>query len=103
VTSKVRPVRVIRSYLGANSGPNTQRTHIFYDRREDIVTNLRVHSIPSIMDFFDYYLDDATAPVRDAQCTGDAFAYGTSGRFVTSAIPSTDPAIGGTRRSPARG
>ena len=54
VTIKAGPVRAIRSYLGANSGPNTQRTHFFYDRREDIVTNLRVHSIPSIMDFFDY-------------------------------------------------
>lgn len=54
VTNKVGPVRAIRSYVGANSGPNTQRTHFFYDRREDIVTNLRVHSIPSIMDYLDY-------------------------------------------------
>ena len=54
VTSKAGPVRVIRSYVGANSGPNTQRTHIFYDRREDIITDLRVHSIPSILDFMDY-------------------------------------------------
>ncbi len=54
VTSKVGPVRAIRSYVGANSGPNTQRTHVFYDRREDVVTNLRVHAIPSILDFFDY-------------------------------------------------
>lgn len=48
------PVRAIRSWIGANSGPNTQRTQIFYDRRAEIVTDLRVHSIPSIMDFFDY-------------------------------------------------
>jgi hypothetical protein len=54
VTKTSGPVRSIRSYVGANSGPSTQRTHIFYDRREDIVTDLRVHSIPSIMDFFDY-------------------------------------------------
>ena len=54
VTNKVGPVRAIRSYIGANSGPNTQRTHFFYDRREDIVTNLRVHAIPSIMDYLDY-------------------------------------------------
>jgi hypothetical protein len=54
VINKNGPVRSIRSYLGANSGPNTQRTHIFYDRREDIVTDLRVHAIPSIMDYFDY-------------------------------------------------
>lgn len=54
ITNKVGPVRAIRSYIGANSGPNTQRDHIFYDRREDVRTYLRVHAIPSIMDFFDY-------------------------------------------------
>lgn len=54
VINKSGPVRAIRSYVGANSGPNTQRTHFFYDRREDIVTNLRVHAIPSIMDYMDY-------------------------------------------------
>ncbi len=156
VTSKVGPVRVIRSYVGANSGPSTQRTHIFYDRREDIITNLRVHSIPAIMDFFDYspaasgmtyrnelnpggvtidgspdtltagapvweqvtgpqgtinqvqqlsttwtpasvtsyYLDDSTP--SDTQCTGDAFAYGSSGSWINSTLPVTDPALGGT-------
>jgi hypothetical protein len=156
VTIKSGPIRAIRSYLGANSGPSTQRTHVFYDRREDIVTNLRVHSIPSILDFFDYsaaatgmtyrnsvnpsgvlidgvpdtltagaptweqvtgaqgtinqvailqttgftptvtnyYLDDSTPPVT--QCTGDAAAYGSSGLYITSSIPNTDPATGGT-------
>lgn len=156
VTSKVGPVRVIRSYVGANSGPSTQRTHLFYDRREDIVTNLRVHQIASIMDFMDYspaaigmtyrnsvnqtgvtidgvpeslnpappaweqvtgpqgtintvaqlvttwtpasmqlyYLDNSNP--GDAQCTGDAFAYGSSGLYVNSSLPNTDPAIGGT-------
>jgi hypothetical protein len=154
VTNKVGPVRAIRSYVGANSGPNTQRTQIFYDRREDVVTNLRVHAIPSVMDFFDYspaasgmtyrnsvnpagvtidgnpdsptagqptweqitgpqgtvthvhslvastppasitsyYLDDTTP--TDPQCTGDAFAYGSSGVYINSAIPCTDPALG---------
>jgi hypothetical protein len=159
VTSKVGAVRAIRSYVGANSGPNTQRTHFFYDRREDIVTNLRVHPIPSIMDFFDYspaatgmtyrndlnpvgvtidgnpdvlrsgtpsweqvtgpqgtvdivgsvaatgftpsatnyYLDDSTPATT--QCTGDAFAYGSSGLLLTgggSDFPNTDPATGAT-------
>ena len=54
LVNKVGPVRAIRSYNGANSGPNTERTNVFYDRREDVVTNLRVHSIPSIMDLMDY-------------------------------------------------
>jgi hypothetical protein len=48
------PVRAIRAYVGANSGPYTERQHVFYDRREDITTFLRVHPIPGVMDFFDY-------------------------------------------------
>jgi hypothetical protein len=55
VTNKDGPVRAIRSYLGANSGPYTQRTHLFYERREDVITDLRVHNgIPGVLDFFDY-------------------------------------------------
>jgi len=55
VTNKPGPVRAIRSYLGANSGPITQREHLFYERRHDIATFLRVHSgLPGIMDYFDY-------------------------------------------------
>lgn len=48
------PVRAIRSYVGANSGPLTQRTHLMYRDREDVITNLRVHAIPGIMDFLDF-------------------------------------------------
>jgi hypothetical protein len=47
------PVRAIRSYIGANSGPLTQRTHVFYKDREDSITDLRVHAIPAVMDFID--------------------------------------------------
>jgi hypothetical protein len=54
IANKVGPVRAIRSYIGANSGPLTQREHIFYEQREDIRTFLRVHSIPGPWDFFDY-------------------------------------------------
>lgn len=154
IVNKSGPVRAIRSYIGANSGPNTQREHIFYDQREDVRTYLRVHAIPGIMDFFDfspaasgmtytndqntagvtvdgvpdtvsatvpawekvdgpqgaltsvesfttsfaapttrsYYLDDSTpAAGAETQCTGDAQAFGSSGSWVTSAIPCTDP------------
>ncbi|MBA3281457.1 MAG: hypothetical protein H0U29_04435, partial [Acidimicrobiia bacterium] len=48
------PVRGIRSYVGANSGPLTQRTHLMYRDRIEVVSNLRVHAIPAIMDFIDY-------------------------------------------------
>jgi hypothetical protein len=48
------PVRGIRSYMGANSGPATQRVHYFYEKRHDMVTYLRVHSISGVMDLYDY-------------------------------------------------
>lgn len=54
VANKSGPVRAIRSYVGANSGPRTQRDHTFYAQRQDIRTALRVHAIPSVMDFFDF-------------------------------------------------
>ena len=146
VVNKSGPVRAIRSYIGANSGPLTEREHIFYAQRQDIRTYLRVHRISSVMDFFDYspaasgmtyyndlntgggvaidgvpetpvagpiawqmvtgvqgtvvqaasfvtnipgfahtsyYLDNAANPVT--QCTGDGFAYGSSGAYVNPA------------------
>jgi len=152
VVNKNGPVRGIRSLLGANSGPLTQKTLFFYAQREDVVIDLRVHAIPGVMDFFDYsseleasgmtyrnslntagvpingvpdsvtagapdwelvtgahgslvmvgrmdtdaaitltsfYEDDMTSPTT--QCTGDADAYGSSGLWVASGIPNTDP------------
>ena len=148
------PVRAIRSYVGCNSGPLTQRDNIFYEQREDITTYLRVHAISGVMDFYDYspaatgmtyynndttggvtidgvpdtvtggpiewelvtgvqgslvmtrdvhtdiatihptsyYLDDDTPAVT--QCTGDAFAFGSSGTRIPQSIPNTDPALG---------
>jgi hypothetical protein len=38
-------VRAIRSYVGANSGPLTQRTNVFYPDRHEIITDLRVHPV----------------------------------------------------------
>jgi hypothetical protein len=54
IANRDGPVRAIRSYIGANSGPLTQREHIFYEHREDIRTFLRVHAISGVMDYFDY-------------------------------------------------
>jgi hypothetical protein len=54
IANRSGPVRAIRSYIGANSGPLSQREHIFYERRQDIRTFLRVHAIPGPIDFFDY-------------------------------------------------
>jgi len=54
IANKDGPVRAIRSYLGANSGPITQRDHFFYERRQDMLTHLRVHPIPGLIDLYDY-------------------------------------------------
>jgi hypothetical protein len=54
IVNKSGPVRAIRAYVGANSGPRTQREHVYYQAREDVRTWLRVHGIDSIMDFYDY-------------------------------------------------
>jgi len=54
VTNKVGPIRAIRSIIGANSGPLTQRTHIFYDQLEVINSYTRVHNISSYTDAYDY-------------------------------------------------
>lgn len=158
ITNTSGPVRAIRAYLGANSGPFTGREHIYYERRQDIRTNLRVHGIPGVMSFLDYspaaigmryanqsnsvfttnpivdgvpevlaptnggapweqvagpqgtldivnryqtdvspltvtsyWYDDSTPDSGHLQCDGDAFAYGSSGTWITSAIPNTDP------------
>lgn len=48
------PIRAIRSYLGANSGPFTERTHVFYESFEVEQTMLRVHAITGVMSLVDY-------------------------------------------------
>ena len=47
------PVRAIRSYVGANSGPLTERTHVFYPDRHLIVTDLRVHPVAGPLTYHD--------------------------------------------------
>ncbi len=162
VTNSSGPIRAIRSYLGANSGPSTQRTHIYYEQRQDVRTNLRVHAIPSIMSFLDYspaangmkyrnpantagvtingvpdetvapsaggpqweqvagpqgtldvvnryvtdispitltnyWYDDSTPDSGHLQCSGDTQAWGSSGTWVTSGLPNTDPKTAGAK------
>jgi len=48
------PIRAIRSYIGANSGPLTQRTEYFYEDRYEQITDLRVHAIPGVMSYWDW-------------------------------------------------
>ena len=54
LVNRAGPVRALRGYVGANSGFTTLRIHRFYAAREDLLTVLRVHPIPGVMDVFDY-------------------------------------------------
>ena len=100
-------IRGIRAYIGANSGPLTQRTHWFYDRRQDVRTNLRVHSIPSVATLYDYSpdavgmtyrnsLETAGVPVDgmpDTVATGTLeweMVSGAQGSLVSSHLYETD-------------
>ena len=79
IANKVGPVRAIRSYIGANSGPLTQREHIFYEQREDIRTFLRVHAIPGPWDFFDYSAAASGMTYRNNLNTGGVTIDGIPG------------------------
>lgn len=48
------PVRAIRSYMGANSGPYVQRDHVYYEQREDNNIYLRVHPMYDLYSWTDY-------------------------------------------------
>jgi hypothetical protein len=54
VVNKTGPVRAIRSYIGSNSGPNTQNTHFFYDTFVDTRVELKVHAIPNVEAHLDF-------------------------------------------------
>jgi hypothetical protein len=95
IANRSGPVRAIRSYIGANSGPLTQRDHIFYERREDIRTYLRVHAIPSVMDYFDYSPAADKMTYRNNVNTGGVTIDGEPGDNVTAGQLSWESVDGG--------
>ena len=44
IVNKSGPVRAIRCYMGANSGPLMEQDHLFYRERQDISVIARVHA-----------------------------------------------------------
>jgi len=80
------PVRVIRSYLGANSGTYTQREHVFYRGTERVQTFLRVHAIPGIMDFYDYSASALGMRYRSSNVPGGVVIDG-----IPDAMPAAAP------------
>jgi hypothetical protein len=53
IVNRAGPVRGLRSFVGANSGPNTQATQVFYDSAIDTTIDLRVHGIPGVATHLD--------------------------------------------------
>ncbi len=106
ITNISGPVRAIRSYIGANSGQYTVNTDVFYPSREDSTTDLRVHTIPSVMAFDDFttgmaltYSDDQNSHVPidgvpDSIVAATPAAWqmvqGPAGSIVTARSMSTD-------------
>lgn len=54
IVNKSGPVRVVRAYIGANSGTYTERLHLFYEQRQEMTTFLRVHALPGVTDYLDW-------------------------------------------------
>jgi hypothetical protein len=67
VVNRSGPVRAIRSYVGANSGPNTQNTQVFYDTSFTTTVDLRVHAIPNVASHLDFSRDAIGMTFRNAQ------------------------------------
>jgi len=77
IAVKDGPVRVIRSFMGTNSGSLTYRNHLFYRDRQDVVTVSKVHDFApnsvSYYDVFDYSADADGMTYRNSrQPDGDA-------------------------------
>jgi len=86
VVNKVGPVRALRSYVGANSGPNTQATHAFYDMRFDTTTDLRVHAIPGVAAYLDLSRQAVGMTYRNPQVPAGVPVDG-----APDAVPAAEP------------
>ncbi|HNC04895.1 MAG TPA: hypothetical protein PLS38_01175 [Solirubrobacterales bacterium] len=63
------PVRAIRSYMGANSGPYVQREHIYYRDHEQNTIFLRVHQMADLYTWTDFAPSAIGMTYRDAKNT----------------------------------
>jgi hypothetical protein len=86
IVNKLGPIRGLRSYVGANSGPNTQATHAFYDMAIDTTIDLRVHAIPGVGTHFDLSREAFGMTYRNPQVPNGLAIDG-----VPDALPSGAP------------
>ncbi len=87
------PVRAIRSFIGANSGTYTQRTNTFYRNRQDIVTDLRVHPIPGIVEHLDFSAAASGMTYRSSTAPAGHLVDGTPDT-VSATLPSWEVVSG---------
>jgi hypothetical protein len=86
VVNRSGPVRALRSYVGANSGPNTQNTHAFYDMSVESTVDLRVHTIPTVGAHLDLNAEASGMTLRDPAIPDGVLIDG-----VPESPPQTEP------------
>ena len=77
VAVKAGPIRVIRDYMGANSGPYTQRQHVYYEGREDNTIFLRVHPMLDLYAWTDFSAEAVGMTYRNLRNTDGVTVDGT--------------------------
>ncbi len=86
VMVKDGPVRAIRSYMGANSGPYVEDDHIYYADREDRTIHVRVHPIPYMYVWTDYNDSAVGMTYRDQKNTGGVAIDGNPDTLVPATM-----------------
>lgn len=76
------PVRAIRSYMGANSGPYVQREHIYYRDQEQNTIFLRVHPMGALYSWTDFAPSAIGMTYRDAKNTAGVTVDGVPDSLV---------------------
>lgn len=71
ITNKTGPIRAIRAYMGAGDDSFTQRTHIFYEGKQDIITNVRTDAPLFYFDLFNY-----NSNIQDMHYSSNSFIDG---------------------------
>ncbi|HEV7761295.1 MAG TPA: hypothetical protein VGO78_19945 [Acidimicrobiales bacterium] len=87
VVNKAGPIRAIRSYIGSNSGPNTQNTHFFYDTFVDTHVELKVHAIPNVEAHLDFNQQAYGMTYRNPQVPNGVPVDGQADNVPASAGP----------------
>lgn len=81
------PIRAIRDYMGANSGPYTQRQHIYYQEREDNTIFLRVHPMLDLYAWTDFSSAAIGMTYRNLRNLGGVTVDGTPDDLVPITTP----------------